>query len=85
MYPYGGQQQGAPFYQGNPYQSPAMQQQQQQQQPYHQNPYHRQSTIPNFNTPQYQPPQTLHQTNFNHTPLQRSNTFSKSNAIGGCD
>ncbi|GAN04836.1 programmed cell death protein 6-like isoform X3 [Mucor ambiguus] len=78
MYPYGGQQQGAPFYQNNPYQSPAPAMQQQQQQPYHHNPYHRQSTIPNFNTLQHQPPPSLHQANFNYAPLQRSNTFSKS-------
>ncbi|KAL9547525.1 hypothetical protein PS6_007081 [Mucor atramentarius] len=72
MYPYGGQQQGAPFY-NNLYQSPAPPMQQQQQ--YHHNPYHRQSTLPNFNTP-HQPPQSLQQNNFNHTPLQRSNTFT---------
>ncbi|CAO0800641.1 unnamed protein product [Mucor circinelloides] len=72
MYPYGGQQ-GAPFYNNNLYQSPAPPMQQQQQ--YHHNPYHRQSTLPNFNTP-HQPPHSLQQNNFNHTPLQRSNTFT---------
>lgn len=75
------QQQGAPFY-NNLHQSPAPPMQQQQQ--YHHNPYHRQSTLPNFNTP-HQPPQSLQQNNFNHTPLQRSNTFSKSKATVGCD
>ncbi|KAG2202831.1 hypothetical protein INT46_000490 [Mucor plumbeus] len=71
MYPYGGQQQGQPFYQNNPYQSPGAPPPSQQ----YYNPYHRQSTLPNFNTP-HQPPHSLQQNNFSHTPLQRSNTFT---------
>lgn len=67
------QQQGQPFYQNNPYQSTAAPPPSQQ---YH-NPYHRQSTLPNFNTPPHQLPHSLQQSNFNNTPLQRSNTFSK--------
>lgn len=66
------QQQGQPFYQNNPYQSPGAPPPSQQ----YYNPYHRQSTLPNFNTP-HQPPHSLQQNNFSHTPLQRSNTFSK--------